>query len=196
MNLKRGKTNIPIERRHGLRRQKNETWPEPINYQYMAPGKLGNDIIAKLWDSVVLTSNEDFALKTLRLVVGNKLEKIAIIGGGVDTSRRLPFSRYGRSERKIIAKLKNLNHPIPLKRLGDGAQRLLGISLALANCQNGILLIDEVENGIHYSIQEELWRMIFNTTKKGKYKLLLPHIAGIALLVLLRLQINLRKMVL
>ena len=51
--------------------------------------------------------------------------------------------------------------PIPLKRLGDGANRLLTIALALANCRNGILLIDEVENGIHYSVQPALWRMIF-----------------------------------
>ena len=39
---------------------------------------------------------------------------------------------------------------MPLKSLGDGAVRLFGVALALANSQNGFLLIDEVENGIHH----------------------------------------------
>ena len=52
-------------------------------------------------------------------------------------------------------------------RLGDGAQRLFGISLALASCQDGMLLIDEVENGIHHSVQPDLWKMIFRAAEKG-----------------------------
>ncbi len=42
---------------------------------------------------------------------------------------------------------------------------MFGISLALANCRDGILLIDEVENGIHHSVQPELWRMIFRAAE-------------------------------
>ncbi len=33
--------------------------------------------------------------------------------------------------------------------------------LALTTCENGIVLIDEIENGLHYSVQEEMWKMIF-----------------------------------
>ena len=40
-------------------------------------------------------------------------------------------------------------------------QRMLGIILALVNAKDGMLLIDEIENGIHYSIQQELWQLIF-----------------------------------
>ena len=40
-------------------------------------------------------------------------------------------------------------------------QRLFGIALALVNARNGILLIDEIENGIHYSVQPDMWHLIF-----------------------------------
>ena len=39
--------------------------------------------------------------------------------------------------------------------------RLFNIILALANVGNGILLVDEFENGMHYTVQLDAWRMIF-----------------------------------
>jgi AAA15 family ATPase/GTPase len=43
-----------------------------------------------------------------------------------------------------------------LRSLGDGLYRIFAISLALVNAKDGILLIDEFENGLHYSIQEDI----------------------------------------
>lgn len=40
-------------------------------------------------------------------------------------------------------------------------QHVLGIALALVNAKDGIVLIDEFENGIHYSVQKELWQIVF-----------------------------------
>lgn len=39
--------------------------------------------------------------------------------------------------------------------------RLFGIALSLVNAKDGLLLIDEFENGMHYSVQLDTWRMIF-----------------------------------
>ena len=44
--------------------------------------------------------------------------------------------------------------------------RLLGIALALVNAKDGILLIDEIEGGLHYSVQPDMWRLIFETAAK------------------------------
>jgi AAA15 family ATPase/GTPase len=38
--------------------------------------------------------------------------------------------------------------------------------LALGNTKDGILLIDEIENGIHYSVQHELWQLIFRLASR------------------------------
>ena len=32
--------------------------------------------------------------------------------------------------------------------------------------KNGILLIDEFENGLHYSIQEKVWKLIFDLSEQ------------------------------
>lgn len=45
--------------------------------------------------------------------------------------------------------------------MGDGINRILTIILALVNSKDGYLLIDEFENGLHYSVQEKLWEIIF-----------------------------------
>jgi len=49
---------------------------------------------------------------------------------------------------------------VPLRRLGDGAIRVFGLVLALASARDGLLLIDEFENGLHYSVQAEIWKWL------------------------------------
>ena len=44
--------------------------------------------------------------------------------------------------------------------------RLLGLSMALASAQNGLLLVDEVETGLHYSILPKVWQLIFQTAAR------------------------------
>src|SRR5260370_32304229 len=80
-----------------------------------------------------------------------------------DDSIRLRLERDSASSagRIPIVRIKGIDEPLPLRSLGDGMQRMLGIALALANAQDGMLLVDEIENGIHYSVQPELWQLIF-----------------------------------
>lgn len=53
-----------------------------------------------------------------------------------------------------------LSRPVPLGFLGDGIGRLLSMVLAFHNAQDGAILIDEIENGLHYSKLVEVWRII------------------------------------
>lgn len=53
----------------------------------------------------------------------------------------------------------------PVSILGDGVMRLLRILLAGLARRGGIWLIDEIENGIHYSVLPEVWRTIVDTAK-------------------------------
>ncbi len=45
-------------------------------------------------------------------------------------------------------------------------QRIFGIALALVNARNGILLVDEIENGLHYLAQPDVWRLIFRLASR------------------------------
>ncbi|MEG4073551.1 AAA family ATPase [Microcoleus sp. Pol14C2] len=50
---------------------------------------------------------------------------------------------------------------LPLSLFGDAINRVAEIILKLVNSEYKILLIDEIENGIHYTSQREFWRMLF-----------------------------------
>jgi len=45
--------------------------------------------------------------------------------------------------------------------MGDGITRLFHIIVALANAQNGILLVDEFENGLYWKVQPKVWDVVF-----------------------------------
>lgn len=53
-----------------------------------------------------------------------------------------------------------LKNRIPLNFLGDGVRKFFSIIVSLYNSQNGILLIDEIDNGLHYSVMSKLWKII------------------------------------
>lgn len=54
----------------------------------------------------------------------------------------------------------------PLNIMGDGFLKFFALLLNTIDTKNGILLIDEVQNGIYYKKQELLWDMIFNIAEQ------------------------------
>ena len=138
--------------------------PPAIEYQFLGPGLLSNGDLARLWDGVVLTDDEERALDALRLVFGADVERVNMVGD--DTA----FA--GRRGRRPVVRLKGHKGPVPLRSLGDGALRLFGAALALANSRDGFLLIDEAENGIHYSVQHDYWRMILQAAHENSVQVL------------------------
>lgn len=50
--------------------------------------------------------------------------------------------------------------------MGEGMNRMFGIALALVNAKDGMLLIDEVDTGLHYSVLPDLWRLIFEVAHR------------------------------
>ena len=55
---------------------------------------------------------------------------------------------------------------IPMDFMGEGVGRLLAILLRLLLVPGGVLLIDEIENGIYYKGLEPVWKVIFELAKK------------------------------
>ena len=49
---------------------------------------------------------------------------------------------------------------MPLPLMGDGMGRLLGIALAIPEVQDGLLLVDEIENGLHHTVMSKVWKAI------------------------------------
>ena len=57
-----------------------------------------------------------------------------------------------------------LNELLPLGMSGDGLRRFLNIIACSANPLTEIILIDEIDNGLHYSAYKKLWEAIFALT--------------------------------
>lgn len=107
-----------------------------------------------LWDKIALSDHEADIVNALR-IIDPKISAVSMIGGeGV------------RQSRTAIARASNMPRPVALRSYGDGVNRLFGIVLSQVNAKDGLLLIDEFENGMHYSIQRDAWRIVFELAKR------------------------------
>lgn len=103
-----------------------------------------------LWDAVELTDKEDEVAAALR-IVDPSISSARIVRGGSDRAGRVAMVRSKRFPR-----------PVPLRSFGDGASRLFHLALVMVSVkEGGLVLIDEFENGMHYSVQLDAWRMVF-----------------------------------
>jgi hypothetical protein len=58
------------------------------------------------------------------------------------------------------------DHWFPLSFLGDGINRIFQYLIKIYEGKNGVLFIDEIENGLYYSSLEILWKTVFESAKK------------------------------
>ena len=164
---------IPIsaffrEARYPLRAVRDDESERPdFRCLDLGPSLPTNAEIARLWDKVALTDDEDRATRALQLIFHGDVSRIAVIAIDDDAAR--PRLRFGR---RAVVRINGQERPVPLKSLGDGAVRLFGVALALANSQDGFLLIDEAENGIHHSVQRDFWKMVMRTAHENNVQVL------------------------
>ena len=59
-----------------------------------------------------------------------------------------------------LGKIKDVDELVLSNMAGDGIRRFLKIITAVANPAQTIVLIDEIENGLHYSAYQLLWESI------------------------------------
>lgn len=60
-----------------------------------------------------------------------------------------------------------LDKRIPIQVLGDGIRKIISILINIYNVRNGgILLIDEIDNGLHYKSMPTLWKSILSMARK------------------------------
>lgn len=130
-----------------------------FNYEFVSTNLNQLKDIEILWDGVVLSNIEETVLEGLKLINPN-IESIVFIKD--DYYHRFSQNNNFDSRRVPYVKVQGNDLKVPLYSMGEGVIRLLSIFVHLAFCSDGILLIDEFENGLHYSIQPKVWHMIFD----------------------------------
>jgi hypothetical protein len=53
-----------------------------------------------------------------------------------------------------------LRQPVPITMMGEGVRRLTSILLGVSRAEGGRVLVDEIENGFHYSVMKKVWQAI------------------------------------
>ncbi|AFZ14157.1 hypothetical protein Cri9333_3326 [Crinalium epipsammum PCC 9333] len=126
-------------------------------WQIVSTENMPNRKLAALWDLTNLTNLESEVISALGLI-DDRVSGVAFVE---DISR----GRVGENRISLV-KIKGIDEPLPLKSMGDGMTRLFHIVVALVNARNGLLLIDEFENGLHWSVQPKVWDIIFQLSEK------------------------------
>ncbi|NOT55073.1 MAG: AAA family ATPase [Deltaproteobacteria bacterium] len=110
--------------------------------------------LGTLWDKIALSDCETDVVDALR-IIDPAIVAVSMVGGEGPNRRRT-----------AIVRATGLPRPVPLRSFGDGLNRLFGIALSLVNAKDGLLLIDEFENGMHYTVQVDVWRAIFRLARQ------------------------------
>jgi len=110
--------------------------------------------LGSLWDGIALSDHEKEVVEALQIIAPDIMAVSMVGSGGLGHTRT------------AIVRSKIFNRPVPLRSYGDGLNRLFGIVLALVNAKDGLLLIDEFENGMHYSVQLDVWRGILRLAER------------------------------
>ena len=71
----------------------------------------------------------------------------------------------------IIARLESYDRPLPITMLGEGSVKLLRILLEISMCQNGRLMIDEIDTGIYHGRFKKFWKIILLSAKRNNVQL-------------------------
>ena len=110
--------------------------------------------IGEIWDLIALTDEEDEVVRGLR-IIAPEIEKLVLIQSPQEATQRM-----------LMAKLSSFTTPVPFKSLGEGTVHFLSLILALIQAKNGVALLDEVENGVHHSVQDVMWKLIMEQASK------------------------------
>ena len=111
--------------------------------------------VTSLFEDVMLTPEEHRAVDAIR-TIDPGIERIAPKSG----------RSYSAERGGMFVKRAGLDRPVPIGTMGDGIWRMLGLALALAKSSGGVLLVDEIDTGLHYTVMDKMWTLVTETAHR------------------------------
>lgn len=106
---------------------------------------------AAVFSDLELASRQDEILPPLR-ILEPRLQRLSILL---------------LAEQAVMHGNIGLSRQVPVQFMGEGTRRLLSILLAISSAAGGNVLIDEVENGLHYSVLRDVWCAIGEAARRA-----------------------------
>lgn len=129
-------------------------------FEYIRTNQIKGEKNSLLYSRIALTPMEKEIVEGLR-IIEPKIEQINFL-----KDDRVFDGSLNRDDLVPFAILSNSSQRYRLSSMGDGLNRVLTIILSMLNCKGGVLLIDEFENGLHYSVQYQLWEIIYRLAEQ------------------------------
>ncbi len=129
---------------------------ERLKNKFVTSSSLTPHESLELFNQIVLTPEEDLVYEALQIIEPN-IKRIAPIGNEI---------RNNNSRSGFYVLVSDTQKRVPIGSMGDGIWRMLGLILALVSVKDGVLLVDEIDTGLHYTALEDMWKLIWETAKK------------------------------
>jgi AAA15 family ATPase/GTPase len=119
---------------------------------FLTTSNLSFEQLAVFWNKITLTPKEESVVAALQILEPN-VERISF------TSHQTPNSG-------ILLKVRGQSDPIPLGSMGEGMRQILTLAMAAVTVENGFLLVDEIETGLYYESQTDMWRLLLEIAQQ------------------------------
>ena len=122
----------------------------PVHFhslESLNPGSMGG-----AWDIVVTRGLEAEVVDNMRLLEPD-LESIHFLRGTGSGSR-------------ILIGLRGGGRPLPIESYGGPMRRLLAMRLSIVRAENGLLLIDGIDTGLHWTVMEDMWQLVIDVARR------------------------------
>jgi ABC-type branched-subunit amino acid transport system ATPase component len=157
---------IPLTQRGSLR---NDVFNQALNItrstqqqsdlaQYLTTESLNFQQLQFLWNEITLKPEEKRVVEALKFI-DSAIERIAPIMG------QQFFGGFSNNRGGFLIKRKE-EDPIPIGSLGDGIWRMLALAVILSRTKSGVILIDEIDTGLHYTVMEKMWTFVNEVSKE------------------------------
>ena len=107
--------------------------------------------IRNVWEKVIRERRESNLIDALRTLEPD-VESIHLLPGNWSMDNVLVDRQSGGPR-------------IGIGSFGEGMRRLLDLALALIESADGVLLVDEIDTGLHWTMMEDLWRFVIGASR-------------------------------
>ena len=135
------------------RLRRRSQWPPLCRSRFLTPTSLQPREMRTMWDKALRDGHETGVIRALQFLQGDIVS--------------VHFLAGDQSAPDVLVGLSGGGRKLPMTSFGDGMRRLLALTLSLIDAANGVLLIDEIDAGMHWTVMEDMWRLVVETARKS-----------------------------
>jgi len=125
------------------------------NVEFVSTASLNLGVLYAIWNNILINSKEEEVIRAMR-----------ILDPSIEGVYFLTDYDSQRSPGGVLVSFNDGRERVPLGSTGEGMRRLLALALALTQAKGGVLLVDEIDTGLHYSVLGQMWLLIVEAARK------------------------------